>query len=171
MLGSIGLNAWVAALLSDQTGLGMAVELLLCLYKSPLSECVRMSPLHCVTCHRCDMRRRIVFEFSKPKTSHQDGALTDRGGSIDRNEKRGTLLGLHVVCPAPVTLIVTSMARSWVRSLIVRVVVTAGIRASRILVIGSERERLGRRLCVHVGIVGRKHISGICASFRNNQGR
>lgn len=112
-----------------------------------------------------------MFEILKPKTSHQDGPLTDRSGSIDRNEKRGTLLGLHVVCPAPVTIIVTGMARGWVCSLFVWVVVTTGIRASRRLVIGSQMERLRHRLCVHVGIVGREHISWICASLRNNQGR
>lgn len=112
-----------------------------------------------------------MFEISKPKTSHQDGPLTDRGDSIDRNEKRGTLLGIHVVCPAPVTIIVTGMARSWVCSLFIWVVITAGIRASRGLLICSQRERLWRRLCIHVGIVGREHISWICASLGNNQGR
>lgn len=112
-----------------------------------------------------------MFEISKPKTSHQDGPLTDRSGSIDRNEKRGTLLGIHVVCPAPVTIIVTGMARSWVCSLFIWVVITAGIRASRGLLICSQRERLWRRLCVHVGIVGREHISWICTSLGNNQGR
>lgn len=34
-----------------------------------------------------------MFEFLKPKTSHQDGALTDRGGSIDRNEKERDFTG------------------------------------------------------------------------------
>lgn len=85
------------------------------------------------------------------------------------------MLGLHVVCPAPVTIIVTGMARSWVCSLFIRVVIAAGIRASRGLLICSQRERLWYRLCVHVGIVGREHVSWICASLcaslGNNQGR
>lgn len=69
------------------------------------------------------------------------------------------------------TLIVTGMARSWVCSLFIWVVIPAGIRASRGLLICSQRERLWRRLCVHVGVVGREHISWICASLGNNQGR
>lgn len=55
MLGSIGLNAWVAALLSDQTGLGMAVELLLCLYESPLSECGSCSNVSSALCNLSQM--------------------------------------------------------------------------------------------------------------------
>lgn len=36
---------------------------------------------------------------------------------------------------------------------------------------GSQRERLGHMLCIQVGNVGREHISWICVSFGNNQGR
>lgn len=61
----MGLNEWVAALLSDQTGLGMAAEELLCLYefRSQNGGFFYVS-LCCATYHRCDMKGVLVFDIS-----------------------------------------------------------------------------------------------------------
>lgn len=68
----------MAALLSDQTGLGMAVEELLCLYEFCGQNVVllRMS-LRCVTCHRCDMGRSDCVRNFKTKDI-ASGRTTDR---------------------------------------------------------------------------------------------
>lgn len=79
-------------------------------------------------------------------------------------EKRGTLLGLHIVPPTAIIVLGMAGTRAWFLFVgCMGCMVTTGIEDSWLT--SSQRQHLGWKLLIDVGMVDRGHISWICTSF------